>query len=85
MNVRARKHSGLKHLPAVIEGHHVHRFAENARLGLAAFAPTANLPAAAPIRGTLQSFRDFVRVVSSEFHIDGLDNFDAPESWRTLL
>jgi hypothetical protein len=85
INVRARKHSGLKHLPALIDGHHCHRFADNVRLGFAAFAPQANLPVAAAIQKQLESFRDFVRVMSSEFRIDGLDDLEPPDSWRGLL
>src|SRR5262249_35603053 len=63
VNTQARRHSALRHLPSMIEGHHIHRFEDNARLGREAFAPTGNLPAAAPIEDRLQSFRDFVRIV----------------------
>ena len=84
-NTRARKVPALRHLPAIIEGHHVHRFADNVRLGREAFAPHGNLPVAAPIDQQLRSFRDFVRRVAAEFRIDGLDDFDPPDTWRMLL
>jgi hypothetical protein len=73
VNGQARKHPALRHLPAIVEGHHIHRFASNARLGKEAFAPTGNLPAAEPLEDTLQSFGDFVRIVQAEFRIDGVD------------
>ena len=84
-NTRARKVPALRHLPRMVEGHHVHRFADNARLGREAFRPPANLPVAAPIDQQLRSFRDFVRCVAAEFRIDGLDDFDPPDTWRMLL
>jgi hypothetical protein len=59
-----RQRPALKYLPAVIDGSHVHRFEDNARLGLSAFAPYSNLPAAMPTR-TLTSFRVFLRTVGS--------------------
>ncbi len=84
-NTRARRLPALRHLPAIIEDHHVHRFADNARLGRGAFAPHGNLPVAAPIDQQLRSFRDFVRIVAAEFRINDLDDIDPPESWRMLL
>jgi hypothetical protein len=84
-NTRGRRLPALRHLPAIIEGHHVHRFADNARLGRAAFSPHGNLPVAAPIDQPLRSFRDFLRIVAVEFRIDDLDDIDPPDSWRMLL
>jgi hypothetical protein len=78
INSIARKHSALRHLPAQIDGHHVHRFGDNALLGRGAFAPMSNLPVAAPIEDRLQSFRDFLRIVGREFRIDGLSEFTPP-------
>jgi antitoxin component HigA of HigAB toxin-antitoxin module len=48
-------------------------------------APHGNLPVAAPIDQPLRSFRDFVRIVATEFRIDDLDDIDPPDSWRMLL
>jgi hypothetical protein len=84
VNGRARKHPALRHLPPMVEGHHIHRFADNASLGREAFAPTGNLPAAAPLEQSLQSFRDFLRIVQREFRIDGLEEFPPPD-WRSLV
>jgi hypothetical protein len=71
VNALARRDPVLRRLPRIIEGHHAHRFADNARLGRRAFAPHANLPVAAPVRGKLRSFRDFARIVGEEFRIEG--------------
>jgi hypothetical protein len=84
VNTVARKHPALRHLPKRIDGDHVHRFADNARLGRAAFAPLANLPAAAPIEGGLRSFRDFARIVETEFRIEGFQKFNPPD-WQRLI
>jgi hypothetical protein len=84
INVLARRHPALRHLPAIVEGHHVHRFVDNARLGLGSFAPLGNLPIAAPLDGSLQSFRDFARIVEREFRIDGLAKFTPPD-WQRLI
>jgi hypothetical protein len=43
-NIQVRRHPALRGLRAMVEGHHVHRFADNARLGRKAFEPTQNLP-----------------------------------------
>jgi hypothetical protein len=85
LNLRSRRHAVLRHLPPKIDGSHVHRFEDNARLGHSAFGPGthANLPVAAQIPGSLGSFRDFLRVVGNEFRIDGLDDVDPPV-WRML-
>jgi hypothetical protein len=80
----ARKHSALSHLPAKIDGSHVHRFLDNERLGRTAFAPYDNLPIAAPIQEDLESFRDFVRIMGTEFNIDGTDQIQAPD-WQTMI
>jgi len=84
MNLLARKYSQLRHLPVQIEGCHAHRFAHNAILGRSAFAPDGNLPIAAPLPNRLQSFRDFLRTVSAEFLIDGIDGFDGPD-WGEMI
>jgi hypothetical protein len=67
-----------------LDGHHVHRFIDNARLGKAAFAPLGNLPAAAPLDETVGSFRDFIRVVRDEFRISGIDKCDPPD-WQWMF
>jgi hypothetical protein len=84
INTVARRHPALRHLPNKIEGHHVHRFADNARIGRAAFVPVSNLPAAAPIDDELRSFRDFARIVEHEFRIDGFQRFSSPD-WQRLI
>ncbi len=83
MNLQARGFPGLKHLPSVIDGHHVHRFDDNAKLGMSAFG-SGNLPLAAPIAARLQSFRDLLRVLGAEFQIDGLDEIEPPD-WSVML
>jgi hypothetical protein len=84
MNLTARKHPALRHLPTEIQGCHVHRFADNARFGKAAFAPDGNLPVADEIPDGLQSFRDFLRTVSAEFRVDGIEQFNAPD-WQVMI
>jgi hypothetical protein len=84
INALARRHPALRHLPAIVEGHHIHRFVDNARLGLGSFAPLGNLPIAAPLDESLQSFRDFARIVEREFRIDGLAKFTPPD-WQRLI
>jgi hypothetical protein len=85
LNIMARRHSALSHLPPIVDGSHVHRFLDNERLGRVAFAPYDNLPVAAPIPDTdLGSFRDFVRIVGIEFNIDGTGGIAAPD-WQTML
>jgi len=79
-----RTHPALRRLPAQIDSHHVHRFVDNARLGVEAFAPFANLPIAVPTPNDLGSFRDFLRTVAAEFNIDGADRLQAPD-WRVML
>jgi len=83
MNTRARGHPGCGHIPLEIDGHHVHRFEDNAKLGREAFG-AGNLPLAVPVNGRLESFRDFMRVVGEEFKIDGLDQLDPPD-WTVLI
>src|SRR5262249_41145169 len=83
MNTRARRQPGCGHLPIEIDGHHAHRFDDNSRLGREAFG-AQNLPLAAPINGRLESFRDFLRVVTDEFKVDGLDQLD-PQDWTVML
>jgi hypothetical protein len=83
LNVRARGHPGCGHLPLEINGHHVHRFKDNAKLGRDAFG-AGNLPLAAPVTSRLQSFRDFLRVVGEEFNIDGLDQLNPPD-WTVMI
>lgn len=83
MNLQARKHASLKHLPTVVEHCHVHRFGDNALLGLEAFVP-GNLPVAAPLEAPLTSFRQFLRTVGQEFGISGIEDFDPPP-WQEFL
>ena len=84
MNVMARGRRSVKHVPMEVVGHHVHRFSDNAKLGLPAFAPDANLPIAVPIPNGLGSFRDFLRTLAVEFNIDGVDQIQPPD-WRVML
>jgi hypothetical protein len=81
-HVNTRRHPALRHLPRRIEGNHVHRFADNARLGRKAFSE--NLPIAAPI-DEIRSFRDFARRVGEEFNIVGTDDIEPPPNWQGLL
>ena len=67
----------------MIEGHHVHRYADNAKIGRKAFAPYGNLPVAWPLE-PIPSFREFLRIVSREFHIDGVETFQSPD-WSSLI
>jgi hypothetical protein len=73
----------LSHLPPEVGQHHVHRFDDNAKLGRDAFG-SANLPLAAQITDRLESYRDFLRVVGTEFNIEGLDQLQPPD-WSDLL
>lgn len=84
LNLMARRHSALSHLPAKVDGSHVHRFPDNARLGAAAFFPHGNLPIAAPILDELISFRDFVRILGVEFNIRGTDMISSPD-WQSMI
>jgi hypothetical protein len=83
-NTLARKTGGLGHVPPVVEGSHVHRFEDNAKVGGKAFLPPHNLPVAVPIEEPLTSFRGFLRIVAQEFKIEGLDDFPAPQ-WQEYL
>lgn len=83
INARARNHPGLRYLPREVGRHHVHRFDDNAKLGLHAFG-TENLPLAAPINDRLQSYRDFMRVLGAEFNIEGLDQLPPPD-WASFI
>jgi hypothetical protein len=84
---RVRNISGLKHLAALIQGSHVHRFSDNAKYGIDGFGPglDGNLPVAVGIPYKLASFRDFLHVVSEEFNISGLEEIQAPQSWQVIL
>lgn len=68
-------------IPAEIRGSHIHHFADNAKLGLEAFAPIGNLPAARPVEMEPSSFREFARMIGATFVIDGVEVLDAPE-WQ---
>jgi hypothetical protein len=48
-NTLARKHPNLRNVPPVVDGSHVHRFRDNARIGGKAFRPPFNLPIAVPV------------------------------------
>jgi hypothetical protein len=84
MNTLARKTPGLTGIPPIVEGSHVHRFRDNARIGGKAFRPPFNLPVAVPVAETLTSFRGFLRTVAEEFIIIGLEDFDPPP-WQEYL
>jgi hypothetical protein len=88
MNARAvLKTSGLKKLPQIVERCHVHRFSDNAKIGLQAFGkgPEGNLPAAVEIPNGLGSFRQFLRMVETELSIEGLGEFPPPPGWQGML
>jgi hypothetical protein len=78
---------GLKEFPAEIQGCHVHRFDDNVRYGAEGFGagPEGNLPVAQAFPKNLESFRDFLRSVGTEFNIEGLDEFPGPPSWQGLV
>lgn len=78
---------GLKALPHSVAGCHVHRLDDNVRYGPEAFGsgPEGNLPVAAPFPNSLQSFREFLRSVGTEFNVDDLDEFPGPETWQALV
>jgi len=84
---KALKRPGLKALQGELPGCHVHRFDDNVRYGAEAFGagPEGNLPVATAFPNDLQSFRDFLRSVGTEFNIDGLDEFPSPPSWQGLI
>ena len=84
VNTVSRNHPALRQLPPIIEEHHVHRFSDNAYLGIEAFAPLGNLPAADRIDGTVGSFRDFVRVAGYEFRVLGIEDFHPPD-WHGMM
>jgi len=84
MNGLARTVPALRRHPSVIEGSHVHRFRDNARVGGKAFRPPYNLPIAVPVQEELTSFRGFLRTVAKEFVIVGLEDFDPPR-WQEYL
>jgi hypothetical protein len=80
-----RDHRKILGIPALIRGSHVHRFEDNARLGVEAFSPQSNLPAARELDRDIQSFRQFLALVEAEFCITGLSDFPAPDGWEGLL
>lgn len=84
---KALKKPGLKGFAGEILGCHVHRFDDNVKYGAEAFGagPEGNLPVAAAFPNDLQSFRDFLRSVGTEFNIEGLDEFPGPPGWQGLV
>lgn len=84
MNTLIRTVPGLRHLPMAVDGCHVHRFSENAKVGRKAFEPIWNLPIVTPLDAPLTSFRGFLRTVGEEFNISGLEGFDPP-AWQEYL
>jgi hypothetical protein len=84
MNGLARKYPNLRHVPPIVDGSHIHRFRDNARIGSKAFLPPFNLPIAVPVAEPLTSFRGFLRTVAQEFVIVGLEDFDPPP-WQEYL
>lgn len=85
MNTRCRKNTALGHLPSIVAGDHVHRFSDNAHMGRKGFAPYDNLPAAIGTDEPVVSFRQFLRIVSLEFRVDGIEDIPPPDSWQVLL
>lgn len=84
MNGQARRSAKLSLVPPVVTGSHVHRFRDNARLGIKAFKPPGNLPVAVPLPEPLTGFRGFLRTVGREFNIVSLEEFDPPP-WQEYL
>ena len=82
-NLRTRHHPALRNYPGIIDDSHVHRFEDNVRLGISAFAPHGNLPVAFPT-AKLTSFGEFLRIVEAEFGINGLSQIDPP-NWQELI
>lgn len=80
-----REHRKMLNVPALIVGSHSHRFDDNARIGMDAFLPSWNLPIARELDRNIQSFRQFLAVVETEFRITGLSDFPAPDGWGGLL
>lgn len=72
------KHWRRLSLEPMVEGSHIHRCKENARLGGIAFTAQENLPAAVALEAEPQSFRDICRVAEIEWNIDGLSNLEPP-------
>jgi hypothetical protein len=70
--------------PPQIEGSHVHRCEDNARLGRRAFNPFANLPSAMPVDSSPQSFRDMMVLVENYFNVDGASKLPPPD-WQGRL
>ena len=85
MNGLARKYPKLRTVPPIVDGSHVHRFRDNARIGSKAFLPLFNLPIAVPVAEPLTSFRGFLRTVAQEFVIVGLEDFDPPPWQENLI
>jgi hypothetical protein len=83
-HTNSRPNAKLAGVPTSIDGHHIHRFDDNAKLGKAAFAPHGNLPIARSAAGTIDSFRQFLAMVSIEFRIDGISDLPPP-AWGDLL
>lgn len=84
---KALKKLGLRGYSGEIPGSHVHRFYDNVKYGAEAFGggPEGNLPVAVAFPNDLQSFRDFLRSVGTEFNIEGLDEFPGPPGWQGLV
>lgn len=70
-------------IPVTVESHHIHRFEDNALIGLEAFS--GNLPIARPIHEATLSFKKFLAVVEREFRVRGLQGFPCPPTWEGLL
>jgi hypothetical protein len=81
------KKATLRDLSSSNRGRSIHRFDDNAKYGAEAFGagPEGNLPVAEAFPNDLQSFRDFLRSVGTEFNIEGLDQFPSPPSWQGLV
>lgn len=83
-NRRAIKLGG-RGLPPFVRGTHCHAFGLNEPLGIDAFQVSGSLPAAVGISDIPPSFRQRMRLVSTEFNIDGLEDIPAPPLQGDLL
>jgi hypothetical protein len=72
------------HQAPIVEGSHIHRTQDNARLGRKAFTASENLPSAVSVDGEPQSFRDMLRLVKLYFNIDGACDLPPPQ-WQERL
>ncbi|RWC32342.1 hypothetical protein [Mesorhizobium sp.] len=72
------------HQIPIVDGSHIHRTEDNARLGRKAFTASENLPSAVVVDSEPQSFRDMLRMVEFYFNIDGACDLPPPQ-WQERL